>query len=208
MTYTPEKRREYEREYRKNNKALIAQIQHNYYVRNKTAILEQDHKYYKEHRADRLQYKHEYDERNREKISQREREYRIHNRPKIRVYRRVARVQYERKRRIALMDILGGPFCHCSGINCWHDRPCGISYYSVLQLEHINGNGSKDKKRFKKVRDMINYYLLHPDEARENLQVYCSNCNWAKRVHRLEYSIIRKEEITESELCNSLPLLS
>lgn len=35
---------------------------------------------------------------------------------------------------------------------------------------------------------MTSYYIKNPDEARQTLQVLCSNCNWIKRCEKREYS--------------------
>jgi len=80
---------------------------------------------------------------------------------------------YIKNKNAELRQILGQPVC----INC------GFGDSRALQFDHINGNGNKDRKRFAKGgTNKLMYYILHPDEAREKLQVLCANCNWIKRV--------------------------
>jgi hypothetical protein len=64
---------------------------------------------------------------------------------------------------------------------------CGFSDIRILQLDHKNGGGVKDLKVFgNSPFRMYRYYVGHPDEAKEKLQVLCPNCNWLKRVEREE----------------------
>lgn len=68
------------------------------------------------------------------------------------------------------MKLLG---THCIG--------CGHEDIRVLEFDHINDDGAADRKRFGGARTMLLYFLEHPDEARQRLQLLCRNCNWLKR---------------------------
>ena len=72
---------------------------------------------------------------------------------------------------------------HILGHTCY---TCGEFDKRCLQFDHINGNGHKDKRRFYDCTDMFRYYGQHPEEAKEILQVLCSNCNWKKRYEKEE----------------------
>lgn len=67
---------------------------------------------------------------------------------------------------------------------------CGFSDKRALQFDHINGGGDQEclritgKKRNR--THLYKYYVEHPEEAKKNLQVLCSNCNWIKRVENNE----------------------
>ena len=80
--------------------------------------------------------------------------------------------------RFDIMDILGGRIC----------KRCGFDDVRGLQIDHIKGDGAKDRKKFKNVQYMWHYYNNNPKEARKNLQVLCANCNWIKRVEEKETS--------------------
>lgn len=52
---------------------------------------------------------------------------------------------------------------------------CSFSDERALQLDHINGDGFKEKKD-------ATYYKKHAQEPdRKRYQLLCANCNWIKR---------------------------
>lgn len=76
------------------------------------------------------------------------------------------------KRKFELINLLGGAKC----------VKCGFSDIRALQFDHIKGEGYKDRT----IRNLIGtrlvcYYLNHPKEAKDELQILCANCNWIKR---------------------------
>lgn len=77
------------------------------------------------------------------------------------------------ERRGKLYEILGGRIC----IKCGYT---GLA----LNFEHINNDGAEDKRRIGDIKKQVLYYLNHPDEAKQKLQVYCANCNWEKELER------------------------
>ena len=83
-------------------------------------------------------------------------------------------------RRRALLEFLGGR-CSCQGVDCYHDGPCPVDDERCLQLDHIDGHGADDRRRLG-LRNVVDYYSQHIDEAREKLQLLCANCNWVKRM--------------------------
>ena len=73
---------------------------------------------------------------------------------------------------------------------------CGFSDIRALQIDHKNGDGSADKKRFKKqTGTMVTYYSRNVKEATQKLQILCANCNWIKRAENKEYGGGKKLEI-------------
>jgi hypothetical protein len=104
------------------------------------------------------------------------------------------RIYYLRKaakniqeKKTKLFMLLGGVKC----IKCGFDRD-----YRALVIEHKNNDGHEDKKKFKTTLRKCTYYLEHPDEAKEKLQVYCANCNTIKEFKRIEKE--RKERHSKS----------
>ena len=62
---------------------------------------------------------------------------------------------------------------------------CGIDDFRVLQIDHINGNGYKERKQFSKWSS--NRYYQHILEVEgKGYQLLCANCNWTKRYERKE----------------------
>ncbi len=90
-----------------------------------------------------------------------------------------------RRRLLALL----GDVCVCGEIDCWHTSKCTVADFRALQIDHINGGGRRDsakKSAGGRSREMYLYYLKHPDEAKQELQVLCANCNWVKVVRNNE----------------------
>lgn len=65
----------------------------------------------------------------------------------------------------------------------WCCVKCGFSDVRALQFDHISGGGTKEmlSKFSNSPRRMYRYYVDHPEEAKQKLQVLCANCNWIKR---------------------------
>ena len=62
---------------------------------------------------------------------------------------------------------------------------CGFTDIRALQIDHKNGGGRKEHKKFGN-QQLYRYYLKHPIEAKNKLQILCANCNWIKRVEKKE----------------------
>lgn len=63
---------------------------------------------------------------------------------------------------------------------------CGIDDVRVLQIDHINGGGTRESK----LRGNLFAYrrVINGDS---DLQLLCANCNWIKRHERKEYAQLR-----------------
>jgi hypothetical protein len=142
--------------------------------------------YYK-NRAKAADYNRKYRAANLEHIREQNREYKRKNREKGAEYQRVQyernplqfrlrRVKYNEERRAKLFAILGGAKC----------AVCGFLDVRALQIDHIKGKGLQDARRFSSRDSLSSYYLNHPEEAKEKLQVLCANCNWIKRAVKNE----------------------
>lgn len=109
------------------------------------------------------------------------------------------------QRRLDLIEILGGMEC----------RECGNYDERVLQIDHIFGNGQEMPLN---KTEIMEFYILNPDIAFEELQVLCANCHIIKTLENgdrykgkvkidnsLDLSIIREpieEPIKERIRCN------
>ncbi len=67
---------------------------------------------------------------------------------------------------------------------------CGFSDIRALVLDHKTGDGGQDRKRVG--NRIARYYVRHPDEAKEKLQVLCANCNMIKAVQNNEHNQSRR----------------
>lgn len=118
--------------------------------------------------------KTEYDKnhykKNKERIDKQHKKYRESNRKALKEHRR--------RQRLFLLNFLGGK---CLG--------CGTKDERVLQFDHIRGDGADDRRRINnKCGTIIPYYAHHLDEAKQNLQILCANCNIIKAREMGEYS--------------------
>lgn len=83
-------------------------------------------------------------------------------------------------KREGLVIALGGKCVHCG-----YDADI-----RALELDHKNGDGHLDRKRLgSKVH---RYYCTRIDEARDNLQVLCANCNKIKAIENKEHNRSRR----------------
>lgn len=81
--------------------------------------------------------------------------------------------KYSDKLRNAVIELLGG---HCI--------QCGFSDVRALQVDHIHGGGTRERKN-----GISNSRLLMLDvmKTEGKYQLLCANCNWIKRVVNKEY---------------------
>ena len=90
--------------------------------------------------------------------------------------RKITRPVNDRERSLCLFFILGGFKC----------VKCGFHDHRGLERDHINDDGNLDNQRFSDDRSRDLHYIHHPEEAREKLQVLCSNCNGIKLNNKRE----------------------
>lgn len=86
--------------------------------------------------------------------------------------------EYLRNQRIAALEILGGICCKC-----------GFSDRRALQIDHINGGGSKERKE-RNYKGSFHKNVINSVLNKENkYQLLCANCNWIKRYENNEDKI-------------------
>jgi len=94
------------------------------------------------------------------------------NKEKHRNYGRVKSL----KRKMKLVKKFGGK-CACCGFDDWR----------ALQIDHINGGGSRHRSEFKSGNSYVKYLLeLSGEEIGKSYQMLCANCNWIKRYENKE----------------------
>lgn len=85
--------------------------------------------------------------------------------------------EYLRKSRAAVLEALGGKCLRCG----FNDR-------RALQIDHVNGGGSKERKE-KGFKQEFHKHVLNSFIKGENrYQLLCANCNWIKRFENNEVS--------------------
>jgi hypothetical protein len=71
------------------------------------------------------------------------------------------------------------------GGNC---TKCGFSDMRALQVDHVNGGGTKELKKLEYRYEKYYQYLLSLPlkELKSKYQLLCANCNWIKRAENNE----------------------
>jgi hypothetical protein len=86
------------------------------------------------------------------------------------------RRENNKKRRLELISLLGGKCVQC-----------GFSDTRALQIDHINGGGSKERKGYGHSASSLKQKV--ENSIKQDLgeyQLLCANCNWIKREEKME----------------------
>lgn len=62
---------------------------------------------------------------------------------------------------------------------------CGVSDPRVLQIDHVNGGGSKQRKSVRGL-SFYRFVLTELEKGSKDFQLLCANCNWIKRYENKE----------------------
>ena len=99
--------------------------------------------------------------------------------PKLKYYHKhklasvIATREYQRRIRKATLELMGGKCVIC-----------GFSDYRALQVDHVNGGGSKAKKLITRLYHNVVMESVLKGESK--YQLLCANCNWIKRFEKGE----------------------
>lgn len=115
----------------------------------------------------RAEYRHQWQEEHPDQVSASKQAYRERNQEKVREYSYSKRV----RNRLEVLNALGGKCIRC-----------GIDDWRVLQIDHINGGGNKERKQVTSIDRYYKDMLLTP----EKYQVLCANCHQIKRYEEKE----------------------
>lgn len=90
--------------------------------------------------------------------------------------------EYNARSRKALVDLLGGKCVRC-----------GFNDPRALQVDHVNGGGTKDIKEMTGMKNIeITRRVL---SGSKEYQLLCANCNWIKRVENNETRRLKKDNV-------------
>ncbi len=96
------------------------------------------------------------------------REYYKQHKGSISLYRK----EYYRRQRAEALEALGGQCVKC-----------GFSDFRVLQIDHVNGDGNKERKT---TTGFSNYFKKVISDTIGAYQLLCANCNWIKKYENNE----------------------
>ncbi len=86
------------------------------------------------------------------------------------------------RKRHNLIDLMGGKCVHC-----------GFTDKRALQIDHVDGDGWVQRKKYKEFGGISNtmyYNLVEESYLKKDgaYQILCANCNWIKRIENREYN--------------------
>jgi len=178
-SYCRECRRKYNKEYSKTHKEQHRKWNREYYKKNRGKILVYQKEHYSPEKARLYWQKYKLDEKKYLERKKRNRQYmkkyRLDHSEKValsieKALKRLGKIKLE-------------VFIHysCNPPKC---KICGNNDMRVLTIDHIEGGGSKHRKRIN--RWGINFYkYLRDKKFPEGYQVLCRNCNWIKKLEGL-----------------------
>jgi len=85
---------------------------------------------------------------------------------------------------------------------------CGFYDIKALQFDHISGGGRKELKTFSNHVSMMSYYIKHPEEAKQKLQILCANCNMLKHRINVGLSQVYQAQYTRNLRISLLKILA
>lgn len=158
-----EKKKLYDKNYRDNHKEQTKKYQK---------------EYRKKHKKKMKKYLAIYYIKNKETLAQKDRK----NYEKTKEARsRNAKVTHQ-KTRDEIIKLLGSK---CSNSNCL--VPDGCKDPRCLQIDHVNGGGNKEAKKFSAGSIYYKHILEQIKVGSKDYQLLCANCNWIKRNENREY---------------------
>lgn len=84
------------------------------------------------------------------------------------LHRKIASREYQSRVRKATITLMGGKCVKC-----------GFDDFRALQIDHIKGGGTKDRKEITKLyTKFVMESILNKEDK---YQLLCANCNWIKR---------------------------
>lgn len=63
---------------------------------------------------------------------------------------------------------------------------CGLDDRRTLEIDHINGNGRRERLEYGNWYSQLKYYLVNESIARQRLQVLCGNCHNIKTYEEIK----------------------
>ena len=98
--------------------------------------------------------------------------------------------QYDQNHRLKVIESYGGKCV-------W----CGIDNPIFLTIDHINNDGAKHRKEMRSNRKIYRW-LIKNNFPKDNFQLLCMNCNWAKG--KYGYKPEQKDQYNDLLVYNSI----
>lgn len=162
------RKKEYNKQWELNHKVERKEQNKNYRLEHKDQLK----KYREEHKEDKKVWALNYYEINRENILNKNKQYHNLNKEKIKAIRDNLRNK--------IIILLGNKCINPYNIDhsAFEQNP---NYFKVLQIDHINGGGCKQRKQFKYIKKYYEFILEQLKVGSKDYQCLCPTCNWIKR---------------------------
>ena len=138
---------------------------------------EYNKKYYIKNREKILLKNNKYNNDNKDNLSIKKKDWIINNPTRAKEINKKKGNKYNRKLRVKIIDMMGGKCVHC-----------GFDDYRALQIDHVEGDGTKERKIYNNRSLYYKLIIIDLDNNGNKYQLLCANCNWIKRVENNEYS--------------------
>ena len=148
---------------------------------NKTdqAVLDRNQRWRERHRQQLRAYNRSYYEAHREERLANDRQYKQEHADQKRVadfhYNRV----WRQRQRMAIITKLGGKCVRC-----------GFADWRALQVDHVNGGGTKERRLAVSMRRYYKAILASAEAQTGEYQLLCANCNQIKRYEEGEQCVL------------------
>lgn len=129
-----------------------------YYQKNKEREKKQSKDYYQNHKEELQKWSHKY----------------YHNHQQE--YLRNIKKKHELLKG-EIIELLGGKCANPYNL----PHPDWCNSLECLQIDHVHGNGPKERKQFKSPWTLYLYILEKIKAGSKDYQLLCANCNWIKR---------------------------
>lgn len=77
---------------------------------------------------------------------------------------------------------------------------CGFTDARALQIDHVNGGGTKDRKSHARQVYYYRYVLSRIEPDAGEYQLLCANCNWIKRTEKQEAGDHNQQESLQAQV--------
>ena len=72
-------------------------------------------------------------------------------------------------------------------------KRCDIDDVRVLTIDHINNDGSDERKKVSDIAYYIKILGMEKNDIKKQYRVLCRNCNWIKRLESGRWTVFLKE---------------
>jgi len=155
-----EEQQTYHRKYWQEHKEERKAYARKHYQEHKEEAKLKSRKYWQQHREEHKAYAKEYRQEHREEVNAKLRKYRQTHREEINAKASTS----NRDKKLKVIELLGG--------RC---RNCGLTDARVLQVNHINGDGKKDRASYSS--HAFYTRILSNKRDTKDLELLCANCN-------------------------------